>query len=976
MKDLLGFGSLVLAQGSRRRRIYILKGVFFLLFVGTQARAQLSGRVFYDFNLNGVLDGAEVGVKGVRVTAFVEGSATPLSVQTAADGTYSISIAPSKKVRVEFSNWPLGSHVAPVDSSGITSVQFVETPRAEVSLRLIDPRLYTSTTNLRLATSCFITGDVTSPTADSGLMPSLIQFPYSASGQGQMPTPIAVAQSTGSVWGMVYHRQAKQLFTSASLRRHSGLGPLGLGGIYKSDLREEDVSTESYLNLGRFVRLISPQDSVLLAARSLPSDFGQPSTDSLVFGLVGKVGIGGITLSPDEKTLWAVNLYEKTLVRVQIGAPVKEGSQLTAADISSIPLPDPGCVGGQARPWAVQYYQGALYVGLTCDGSASGATRNALRAYVYRFDLAAQRFEPTPVVSIALDYRKGWAHVVALQSEYWETWSDEWSDYDTSFLTAENNDTIFRISRPQAILSDLVFDHDGSMIVGLMDRLGLQMGRNQPDIQATANSLYSGYTGGDILRLHKNTIEDTYSLEQNGVAGDRTGCGVENGQGPGGGEFYCAEQYSSEITGESINQETFMGSLLLLPNQKELVASVVQPFTSWSSGLLWMSNSNGSRVKAYELKNSNPFDPSAPTLSQYVGITNSLGAMTVLERPAPIQLGGRVWLDQNKNGVQDPEEAGLAQVNVALYDTIGNRVATQKTNDQGFYSFGGDGLGYAQEYYVSFEVNMDQSRFTNTTDQLTVEGVRYRLSPANLGEGNTPHLNDSDASIATDLPLAFLNGYPVIRVRVGGAGESNFTYAMGLSSCAAEAGDDITRCLSAGPTLQLRTPLLGQTWTVKPNNQGVTVTNDGAVSGLVALGVFTFYLTDGACSDSLRVHIVSPPTRVATARQVSCVNGQPLSNGQIILQGFDSTDRFDIAMGSQFTSGIYGSPQPVPTGGVLLAGMENPSTPTQDFTVRVYSAGECVQDVVVTLIRRDCSTAGSECETSCAPVIARVIRTR
>ena len=973
MKDLLGFGSLVLAQGNRRKLIGILKGVFFLLFISVQARAQLSGRVFYDLNLNGILDATEVGVKGVRVNAFVEGSVTPLTAQTTAEGTYSISIAPNKKVRVEFSNWPLGSQIAPVGVLGGSSVQFVETPRTDVTLRLIDPRLYTSSTNPRLATSCFITGDVMSPTADGGLMPSLIHFPYSASGQGQMPTPIAVAQSTGSVWGMVYHRQAKQLFTSASLRRHSGLGPLGLGGIYRSDLNEDDASTEAYLDLGRFVRLISPQDSVLLAARSLPSDYRQSSADSLVFGLIGRVGIGGITLSPDEKNLWAINLYEKTLIRIQIGAPVKEGSQLTAADISSIPLPDPGCVAGQTRPWAVQYYQGALYVGLTCDGSASGATRNTLRAYVYRFDLATQRFESTPLVSIGLDYRKGWVHALALQSEYWETWSNDWSAYSTSLLATENGNTIYRISRPQAILSDLVFDHDGSMIVGLMDRTGLQMGRNQSDVRATANTLYSGYIGGDILRLQKNVVEDTYTLEQNGIAGDRAGCGVRNGQGPGGGEFYCAEQYSSEVTGESINQETFMGSLLLLPGKNELVASAIQPFTSWTSGLLWMSNTNGSRVKGYELKNSNPFDPSAPTLSQYVGITNSLGAMAVLERPAPIQLGGRVWLDQNKNGVQDPEEIGLAAVDVSLYDTNGSLVAIQKTNNQGLYSFG---VNPSQEYYVVFGANMNQPQFNRATGLLTTEGAAYRLSPTGQGEGNMPQLNDSDAATAPSLPFGFLSGFPYVRVRTGAAGESDFTYAMGLSTCAVEAGDDITRCVSAGSTLQLSTPLTGQTWAVKTNDQGVTVTPAGAVAGLVALGTFTFYLTDGACTDSLRVNVVRPPAMVVSAQQVNCLNGQSLSNGQIVLQGFGPTDRFDIAIGSQFTSGIYGTPQPIPTSGVLLAGMENPSTSTQDFTVRVYGAGECVQDLVVTLIRQDCTVAGAECRMSCAPVTARIIRRR
>jgi len=35
--------------------------------------------------------------------------------------------------------------------------------------------------------------------------------------------------------------------------------------------------------------------------------------------------------------------------------------------------------------------------------------------------------------------------------------------------------------------------------------------------------------------------------------------------------------------------------------------------------------------------------------------------------PGVIVLGNRVWLDANKNGIQDPDEPGIAGICVTLY---------------------------------------------------------------------------------------------------------------------------------------------------------------------------------------------------------------------------------------------------------------------------------------------------------------------
>ncbi|MEZ4982927.1 MAG: hypothetical protein R2769_15355 [Saprospiraceae bacterium] len=48
-----------------------------------------------------------------------------------------------------------------------------------------------------------------------------------------MPTKYTTAGGSGSVYGLAYDRFSKTLYTSAFLKRHVGMGPLGIGGLYK-----------------------------------------------------------------------------------------------------------------------------------------------------------------------------------------------------------------------------------------------------------------------------------------------------------------------------------------------------------------------------------------------------------------------------------------------------------------------------------------------------------------------------------------------------------------------------------------------------------------------------------------------------------------------------------------------------------------------------------------------------------------------
>ncbi|WP_373515986.1 SdrD B-like domain-containing protein [Persicitalea sp.] len=941
----------------------LLFWLFFLAF-SPAAIAQLSGNVYRDFNGDGTQQTSfptEPGVSGIQVRAYLTGSTTPLTTNTDSLGSFSFEIASGKKVRVEFSNLPYESYESTPGQGNGSAVQFVTTPVSAVNLGIIDPLSYCSNITPNLVASCFVMGDPLAEGTNSGSLASIVHLPYSASGQGAAPNPLATSAMTGTVWGGAYRRQDKALFFSAFLKRHSGLGSLGLGGVYRSDLLGESPETIPYLDLAKFVRLSSPADSILIANRVLPADFKVPSLDSMAFGMVGKVGIGGIALTPDENSLWVVNLFQKTLVRIPLTKPA---GQLVASDINSYTLPNPGCVAGQSRPWALEYHEGSLYVGMTCDAGAIGGTRDNLRAYVYRYDLKTSQFINSPIISEALNYRKGWVHAGVPQSEYWEPWTDTFGDLTTSLLNTEGGIPTYRASRPQPILSDIEFDTDGSLIIGLMDRTGHQTSRNQFSIPSSA-ARYSGYIGGDILRAQVYA-NGTYKLEKNGKSGQRSGTGADNNQGPGGGEFYGDDLYKDAFTGEVIQQETFMGSMVVVPGNDEVVAAVIEPFTVWTGGMAWYSNLSGNRMKAFEIYN-------GENNEQYLGKANGLGSIRALCEAAPILIGNRLWVDANKNGIQDPDEVPLAGASVGLYDAKGKLVSQIASEEDGTYLFGGGTVKPNSTYYIALGASSDSPQFDKPQKVLSVENKAYRLvsTSQTATQKTTESQIGNRAQIAgADMP-ANLQGFPAMMVKTGAPGQSQLNFDAAFEDCWVDAGRDTTVCAGVD-SLKLPIATTGQTWTAAAGNPSpATVNQSGQVKGLANAGIYRFIMTQSqACIDTVSV-TVKPALKVqAIIERVTCTDLNANSDGRIDITGFKSDEKFNVQVG---TAGfLFDTPQAIPSNGSIINDLSNPTAASQSYLVRIYNDSGCTQDVRLTMMQRDCQCG--DFKALCIPVNVRRIK--
>jgi uncharacterized repeat protein (TIGR01451 family) len=748
---------------------------------GAKLAGTITGTVFRDWNGNGQQDPAtavripEPGIAGVTVTAYnVAGNAVGTATSTQ-DGTYSLvtNDAGTGPYRVEFTNPPAGLLFGPAGSGSGTAVQFVtSTPIGNVSLGLNDPKDYCQDNPL-LVTPCYISGDPLKP-GTAAPEPVFVTFPYSAGtsapyngttvpagGNQPPPSRLAMAGQLGATWGVAYQRATRKVFTASVVRRHSGFGPLGIGGLYTvTNPESQSKVTASFVD----VKTIGIDVGTLTnAARNLPGDKSGFSGDAPAFPSVAKMGIGDIDIADDDKTLWLTNLNDRKLYSIFLN---DASSPPTAANVNSYTIPSPNCNGGTFRPWGLKFYKGRVYVGGVCSAETS-QNPSDLKAVVYEFNPGNNSF--TSRLEFGLGYTKGitWNWPGVLDRKFWRPWTD---DFNTLIAPAQGTGTRKFLVYPQPILSDLEFDIDGSMILGFMDRTGMQSGYLQADLSGN-DPVYEGISGGDTLRAYNNN--GTFVLENNGVAGPNVG-GTNNGQGPGGGEFYYQDDFIQN--GQLVHQETSLGALGLLPGALQVVTPAFDPFTILSGGVLFLNNQNGKTDRRYEIF-------PAPSVQNQrngtFGKAAGLGDLEVLCSEAPIELGNRIWNDLDRDGIQDPNELGIANVTVQLFRN-GQLAGTTTTNATGQYFFNDGNVASRVLPSTAYEIRVDRSQVA-----LTSTG----LSPANADNSANGDARDSDA-----LPSG---NFAVIALTTGVAGANNHTFDIGFF---AERVDlSLVKTVSIGP---------------------------------------------------------------------------------------------------------------------------------------------------------------------------------
>jgi hypothetical protein len=305
------------------------------------------------------------------------------------------------------------------------------------------------------------------------------------------------------------------------------------------------------------------------------------------------------------------------------------------------------------------------------------------------------------VASFPLDYPRG---ILDYGVSGWYAWTDNYLD---ALVKTQPGWMIY----PQPILADIEFDRDGSMIISLMDRLGHQAGDGQLYRPHSKTSLmtYRGLSGGDVIRLAK--VKRSYQTEHNGHAGERSSAGESNGEGPAGGEFYSDDAFS--FSGTTWHRETATGGLAMLPTGDRLLVSVREPKSFGTGGVKWFDNATGTSSQSFSVLPGN-------LTPGYFWKTNNVGDIELITDLPFTQVGGRVWLDNNGDGVQDASEPPFPGVEVQLYYRDG-LVSTTWSDSLGSYAFNdGNLLGPVRsraDYQIRVPFNQMGDKFALTSKQ-------------------------------------------------------------------------------------------------------------------------------------------------------------------------------------------------------------------------------------------------------------------
>lgn len=759
------------------------------------AYAATTGKAFSDFDGNGTQDAGEVGRAGIIVKAFKVGSTTEVATATTdATGAYSLPVPMAEyPVRVEFSfptdtcglDSALDFPAANGDKYG-TSVQFASADGETHNFVFNYPADFSTDDNPRVFLPKMINGDPLGG-GDAGDAPAVVSFHYqdtgvaanSERGGGTAPAYeiAAIQKQVGSVYGAAYSRQAKKVFVSAFMKRHSGMGPLGGGGIYMVGA-EPPFNTTANANFvdldaigiatsdeaGAYAPNVSAdaltvQYSPVIgtnAQRGLPVGRASPNNDPLAYTQVGKLSLGDIDISEDGRYLYVVNLYDKKLYQLDLTDPLNPTAP-TLAKIQGFAIPN-ACTakGGAARPFALKIARGKAYVGVTCSGedgsgTATGETAD-MTGSIHELDLKTQQWNSVPLISFTFDYRT---------DPIWYPWrSTTW-------------DGTWEAGQP--LISDIELDNGGNFIIGVMDVRGHRHGHNNYVLSGA--SLNSIATTGETLSAKRDTS-------------------VKN----------C--KYNIQTTPEFYNDyvqhpESSQGALAVhhTANSDQVMTTFMDPIGIWSAGTHLYNNQTGQRVNGgYEVFYSAATDPGPANFGKAAG----LGDLETVEVVPSVEIGNRVWLDLNSDGIQDGNEAGIENVDVTLKCPGGEKTIATNT------------LG---EYYFT-NVAGGNATFMGSTESCTVSVNSQQPALVNRGlttpdaDGKTDNALQTDIRDSDGKPNATNTKIAEVTFTVGNPGENNHSLDFGYGVMKAD--------LHLSKTASTLKPRVGQPFTYT-----ITLTNDG-----------------------------------------------------------------------------------------------------------------------------------------------------
>ena len=689
----------------------------------------VTGKVFNDANVNGAND-TEDGIEGITVTAYDAAGASVGTATTAPDGTYTLSVssASGTALRVEFTNTAsrLQSSIIGADNGG--DVQFVNAGATGVNWALQLPGNYCAAFGVepslavtRVVPNGYQQG-LDNPEQGNCYLPSLYLADWSGATkrlEGDGSTSNLLRQlDTGATYGLAFDGAFSQLWASAIIRRHAGLGPKGVGGVYVTSPRGGLITSFNLEGAPWNLSLHDPTVDFSTAARGINNDpnpiFGprfpgstakklpdeyRRSLDLQAYNAVGKQGIGDIAIESSTGSLYLTNLYQRKVQRLAITGT--SAAPTLGSNVDSWNMPGTLCVGDVARPFGlyINPANARPWVGIVCTGEATSFPSPSSEypaqptAWVYELDpdtgswleiteidldyphLADACYQPWPYPADPLDPfadPPGWLDSIqACIQAKWNQWN---VDFSKVIPDGDN----FPYNMPMVAGIDQLAD--GSLVIGLMSRLNLMLGVNnlKPRADATATDLASGLVDGDILLLCKTA--GGYERESSGGCTSTTrtyssvwrtsqqnlNLGSET-QLPDANKEFFADNVKDPGNAISGHTELSIGSVAVWPRSgpvenQEVAFAAMDPWEELSTnGVRWDSADDGDAVRGLILggldaDQGRTFEKGA-----------SLGSIELVCEGAPVEIGNRAWRDTDSDGIQDAGESPIVGATVRLY---------------------------------------------------------------------------------------------------------------------------------------------------------------------------------------------------------------------------------------------------------------------------------------------------------------------
>lgn len=825
----------------------LLLAAFGCLLLAGQSYAQVSGAVFRDYNGNGTRDTNEPFLGGVVVRAYNSSDSLVSSVVTTAPLTGSTNYTftpPAFPVRVEYTV-PASAGTLCINPAfdffgyaGATygsNVKFLTAATSSANVALNAERDFVRSLNPYYYAVRQTAGDPLAGSGGATTRTGMEGTPYNAG--LAVPGTTSPAQRTmplrfiGNCYGVAYSKQAGKLFTSATVKRHFGLGPLGSGGIYILDTalgspavassvqfynmdanghptRTQGAGVPAYgsgtsfqVNSASSISFLGTVDPVTTypagfgvvgsnTARGLTGNPATASYDVAAFAQVGTIGIGDIDISDDGTQLYVSNLYNRCIYRLTLNSATNP-TAVTAVD--SFFLPNPplrNTLGGGfattyagdnadfyngtkgfLRPYGLKFHRGKLLVGAVTTGEKTGtSTMDNNSGNPEYTDLWGYVFELNATSN-------SWASAPLLQfplnfnrGTNGDTYNETFNVWrNTSWSTTINWSGSPRLFYTQAMLTDIEVDpDDGSLVLGFRDRIGDQVGHF--NYQFSGTGLLVATAMGEILRAYRKS-DCTYELESAGKEGPSSPkaatSGVTNGQGPGGGEFYFRDNVFDAGGTRNVNWH-----LNCMEGSLAILPGRNEIMsTSMDPVDAWQQGIDWfSNTTGDNTRDHAMEAANGNAADGNAGKGFSMGDIEILSYDPSNEIGNRVWADANGNGIQDANEAGIGGVLLELFVDNNNDGVPDGAAIASTTSATSGTIG--AWYFNDANITGDGDPNTAGTQARLTSGVRYLVRLATSGTGNDwETTNGGQARAGGDLV-----GYQLTasnRLGTGAAGLSN-----------------------------------------------------------------------------------------------------------------------------------------------------------------------------------------------------------